>query len=215
MTNWNGWAGRILFVDLETRKIEVEELSREFALKYVGGSGFGSRLLYDMSRPGLDAFDPASPMIIGQGPLSGTLAPASGRYQLVAKSPLTGFFMRSNGGGNFGPEMKWAGYDLIVVRGASEKPVYLWIEDDEVEIRDASHLWGKTTWDTLSTIRSELGDQEIAALTIGPAGENLCYSSCVLSDISRAAGKGGLGAIWGSKKLKAIAIRGSRGVNVA
>lgn len=211
----NGWAGKILKVDLTARKIETESLSRELATKYIGGRGFGARILYDEVGPEVDALSPESIIIIGQGPLSGTLAPSAGRYELVAKSPLTGILGRSNGGGNFGPEMKWAGYDLIIISGQSEDPVYLWIEDDRIELRDASHLWGQTTWRTRELICDELGDPDIATLVIGPAGENLCFSSCVISDRSRAAGKCSIGALWGSKKLKAVAVRGNKGVNVA
>ncbi len=215
MATMNGWAGKILKVDLSEHKIESEVLPRDWAEKYVGGSGFGARVLYDEVGPDIDPLDPKAVIIIGQGPLSGTLAPASGRYELVAKSPLTGIYARSNGGGNFGPEMKWAGYDLIIICGKSENPVYLWIEDDHVELRDASHLWGHTTWETRQMICQELGDPDVATLLIGPAGENLCFSSCVISDLSRAAGKCSIGAIWGSKNLKGVACRGSKGVTVA
>ena len=134
-----GWAGKILDVDLTTRKIKTEPLSKDWAVKYIGGSGFMARVLYDEVGPEVDALSPENIALIGQGPLSGTLAPSSGRYEVAAKSPLTGIYGRSNGGGNFGPEMKWAGYDLIIIRGKSENPVYLWIEDDHVELRDASN----------------------------------------------------------------------------
>lgn len=215
MSGWNGWAGKILRVDLSTKQIEMEPLSEEFALKYIGGRGFGGRILYDEVGPEIDAFDPENIIIIGQGPLCGTLAPSSGRFEMVAKSPLTGIFGSSNGGGFFGPEMKWAGYDLIIIRGKSEKPVYLWINDDVVELKDAGHLWGKDTWVTQQIIRDELRDDNIKTLKIGLAGENLCFSSCVIADLSRAAGKCGFGALWGSKKLKAVAVRGTKGVNIA
>ena len=211
----NGWAGKILNVDLTTRKIETESLSKEFAIKYLGGSIFGARILYDEVGPEVDALSPENIIIIGQGPLSGTLAPSASRYQLVTKSPLTGILGRSNGGGNFGPEMKWAGYDLIIIRGKSENPVYLWIEDDHVELRDASHLWGQATFTARHLIHDEIGDPDIATLLIGPAGENLCFSSAVICDTSRAAGRCSIAAVWGSKKLKGVAVCGSTGVNVA
>ncbi|MFC1592709.1 aldehyde ferredoxin oxidoreductase family protein [Candidatus Omnitrophota bacterium] len=228
MTSWHGWAGTILDVDLTTRKVNKEPLSREFATKYIGGSGFGARILYDEVPPGDNALEPENVIIIGQGPLSGTLAPSGGRYELVSKSPLTGIYARSNGGGFFGPEMKSAGYDLIIIRGKSETPVYLWIDDEHVEIRDATPLWGKDTWTTQRMIREELGnhdmtiphfrhlgDADIQVLKIGPAGENLCYSSCVIGNLGRAAGRCSMGAVWGSKKLKAVAVHGRKGVSVA
>lgn len=215
MAVMNGWAGKILKVYLTEHKVETEDLPRDWAEKYIGGSGFGARILYDEAGPEINPLDPEAIIIIGQGPLSGTLAPSSGRYEIVAKSPLTGIFARSNGGGNFGPEMKWAGYDLIIIYGKSKTPVYLWIEDDHVELKEAGHLWGHTTWEARDIICRELGDIDIATLLIGPAGENLCFSSCVIGDLSRAAGKCSIGAIWGSKNLKGIACHGSQGVNVA
>ena len=209
------WAGTILNVDLSSMKVSRETLSREFATKYIGGSGFGARILYDEVGPEVDPLGPENIAIIGQGPLTGTTAPSGGRYVLISKSPHTGIYGRSNGGGSFGPEMKYAGYDLIVIRGRAEKPVYLWIDDDHVELKDATHLWGKDTWTTHRMIREELGDPDIKTLKIGPAGENMCYSSCVVGDLSRAAGRNSFGAVWGSKNLKAVAARGSKGVKVA
>lgn len=212
---WYGWAGTILRVNLTKGEVVKEPLSRDFAKKYIGGSGFGVRILYDEVGPEVDALSPDNLIIVGQGPLSGTGAPSSGRYDIITKSPLTGIYLRTNGGGFFAPEMKWAGYDLIVISGSSEKPVYLSIDDDKVELRDASHLWGKDTWVSQEMLRDELGDPNVESLRIGPAGENLCYCSCVISNLSRAAGRHGAGAVWGSKKLKAIAVRGTKGVEVA
>ena len=210
-----GWAGAVLDVDLTSGKITRRELDRDFAIKYIGGSGFGVRILYDEVGPDIDPLDEKNITIIGQGPLCGTLAPSSGRYDVVSKAPITEIFNRTNGGGFFGPEMKYAGYDLIIIRGKSEKPVYLWINDDHVEIKDASHLWGQDTWVTQQMIRDELGNRRIRTLKIGPAGENQCYCSCLIGDLARAAGRGSTGAVWGAKKLKAIAVRGTRGVRVA
>ena len=219
----NGWAGKILNIDLTTGKIEVETLNKAWAVKHIGGSGFGGRILFDEVGPEVDALSPENVAIIASSPLNGTLAPASGRCELISKSPLTGIFGRSNIGGNFGPEMKSAGYDLIVVRGASEKPVYIWIEDDHVELRDASHLWGQTVWATRDMICKEhkapVTDRRdfgaIATLLIGPAGENQSLAACIMGGRARAAGDGANGAVWGSKKLKGVAIRGSKGVNIA
>ena len=189
MTTWYSWAGTILNVDLTSMKVSQEPLSKEFAVKYIGGSGFGARILYDEVEPTDNALEPDNVLVITQGTLSGTAAPSGGRYDLITKSPLTRIFTRSNGGGFFGPEMKFAGSDLIIVRGRAERPVYLWIDDDQVELRDARHLWDKDTWTARRMIQTELGDTEIQTLLIGPAGENLCYSSCVISNLGRAAGK--------------------------
>ncbi|MFC1956051.1 aldehyde ferredoxin oxidoreductase family protein [Chloroflexota bacterium] len=219
----DGWAGKVLNVDLTTGEIEKEPLDREWAIKYIGGSCFGARILYDKVGPEVDPLGPDNITVIATGPLNGTLAPSSGRCELVAKSPLTGIFGRSNVGGNFGPEMKFAGYDLIIIRGKSENPVYLWIDDDKVELRDASHLWGQTVWSSRDMLCSEnkgsiidrrnLGN--VSTLLIGPAGENLSLAACVMSGRARAAGDGAIGAVWGSKKLKGIAVKSSKGVNVA
>ncbi len=215
MVEWNGWSGTILAVDLTTGEIKKEPLDKELAVKYIGGRGIATRLLYDEVGSETEPLGPDNVIIVSPGVLCGTIAPSAGRYDLTSKSPYTGIYAASNGGGFFGPELRWAGYDLIIIRGRSEKPVYLWIDDDDVEIRDASHIWGQDTWVTQQMIRDELSDPEIKTLKIGPAGENLCFSSCVIGDLSRAAGKTAIGAVWGSKKLKAIAVRGSKGVNIA
>jgi aldehyde:ferredoxin oxidoreductase len=219
----NGWAGRILEVDLTNRRVETSPLPSEWAEKYMGGKGFGARILYDEVGPEVDALSPGSVIIIASGLLDGTFAPASSRCEVIAKSPMTGIYGRSNVGHGFGAEMKWAGYDLIVIRGESERPVYLWIWDDHVEIKDARHLWGKSVWNARLAIcdehRTRAGDKgflsEIATLLIGPAGENLSLASCVMSGFAKAAGTCSIGAVWGSKKLKGVAIRGSKGVHVA
>ncbi|MBI2860097.1 MAG: aldehyde ferredoxin oxidoreductase family protein [Chloroflexi bacterium] len=208
--NWYGWAGTVLEVDLASGDIQRKPLSRDFAREYIGGSGFGVKLLYDELEPGADPLGPENIIIIGQGPLAGTAAPSSGRYEMVSKSPVTGLYLRSNGGGFFAPEMRWAGYDLIIIRGRAEQPVYLNIADDRAELRPAAGVWGLNTWDTEKAIRQELGDDNVQVLKIGPAGEKLCLTSCVIANLSNAAGRMGTGAVWGSKNLKAIAISSSR-----
>ena len=215
MDAWHGWAGWILDVDLTSGAVLRRGLPREWAIQYIGGSLFGCRLLYDLVGPEVDALSPENVVIIGQGPLGGTLSPAAGRTELVTKSPLTGLYLRSNAGGFFGPELKWAGYDLLILRGRSPHPVYLSIKDDEVELRDAQHLWGLDTWVTEERLREELRDPATKTLKIGPAGERLCRSAAVIVDLARAAAKGGSAAVLGSKQLKAIAVRGTRGVKVA
>lgn len=191
-----------------------EPLSLDFATKYIGGSGFGARILYDEVPAGVDPLGQENVIIIGQGALSGTPF-AAGRYDLISKSPLTGIYARSNGGGFFGPELKYAGYDLIVIRGKAERPVYLWIDDEYVEIKDASHLWGKDTWATQRIIQEELDDPDIQVLKIGPGGENMSYQAAVIGNLGRAAGKVAIGAVWGAKNLKAVAVRGSGRLKLA
>jgi aldehyde:ferredoxin oxidoreductase len=209
-----GWAERILIVDLNTGKIEINPLSQELKTKYLGGRGINSWFLYQMVKPGIDPLSPENPLIFGTGPLSGTLAPAS-RFTVTAKSPLTGILGDANCGGGFSAELKWAGYDHIVIQGVASKPVYLWINDDQVELRDASNLWGKTVQDSAVLLKQELGDPGVQFALIGPAGENLVRLACVIGSNYRGAARTGMGAVMGSKKLKAIAVRGTRGVKIA
>ncbi|MDP3880096.1 MAG: aldehyde ferredoxin oxidoreductase N-terminal domain-containing protein [Dehalococcoidales bacterium] len=215
MTDWYGWAGNILNVDLTSMKVSNEELSPEFAAKYIGGDGFGIRTIYDEVGPEVDPLSPENVVVIGNGPLAGTITPGSSRFDVISKSPLTGIFARSNGSGGFGPEMKFAGYDLIVIRGKAEKPVYLWLNDGRAEIRDAAHLWGKDTWTTDHLIQQELNNSDIHSIKIGPSGENLGFSSAIIGDLGRAAGRMSLAAVWGSKNLKAVAALGNKEVKVA
>ena len=210
-----GWAGSFLNVDLTKGKIEKEPLSPEFAEKYLGGIGFNSARLFDLVKPGVDALSPKNVLMFGVGPLAGTLYPGNARLTITSKSPLTDAFGSANIGGFTGAEMRYAGYDQIAVFGKAKKPVYLWIDDDKVEIRDAVHLWGKSTWETGMIIREEIGDPEIQTLVIGPAGENLVRIACVVNPPRGAAGRSGMGAVMGSKNLKAIAVRGSKAVKVA
>jgi len=210
-----GWAGTVLNVDLTRGRIKKEQLSLEFARKYLGGKGFNSARLFDLLSPGVDALSPENVIMFAVGPLAGTLYPGNTRLTVTAKSPLTDIFGDTNIGGSVGAELKYAGYDQLLVFGKSKKPVYLWIDGGEVELREASHLWGTTTWEAGLAIRQELGDPEIQILTIGQAGENLVRFANIISPLGRAAGRTGMGAVMGSKNLKAIAIRGTRGVKVA
>lgn len=209
-----GWADRILLVDLTAGKVEVATLSQELKLGYLGGRGINSRLLYQETRPGIDPLSPENPLIFGTGPLTGTIAPAS-RFTVTAKSPLTGILGDANCGGGFSAELKWAGYDHILIRGSSPKPVYLLIHDAQVELRDASHLWGKTVLETEKAIKVELESPELEVAGIGQAGENLVRLACVIGSSYRAAARTGMGAVMGAKKLKAVAVYGSRGVPIA
>lgn len=210
-----GWAERILRIELTRGKVFKQPLPNEWKKKFIGGRGINSYLLFNEVSPEIGAFDPENRLIFGVGPLTGTLAPASGRFTVTAKSPLTEILGDANCGGFWGPELKYAGYDQVVIEGRSKKPVYLLIDDDHVELREASHLWGRDTWETQDMIREELGDQKIKVACIGPAGENLVRFACIITGLKNAAGRTGMGAVMGSKKVKAIAVRGTQGVKIA
>ncbi|MBT9139567.1 MAG: putative oxidoreductase YdhV [Dehalococcoidia bacterium] len=209
MYKYGGYAGKYIRVDLSERKIRVEETPPELVHDYLGGAGLAARLLWDEVEPEVKPLSPQNKIIFATGPVTGTLFPPSGRYAVVSLSPLTGHWGEAHAGGAFSPELKYAGYDFIILEGKAEKPVYLCIEDDLVELRDASHLWGKDTSKTTDLICAENGDPEIKVACIGPAGENLVRYACVINDYYRAAGRTGMGAVMGSKNLKAIAVRGS------
>lgn len=208
-----GWTGTILRVDLSNGKIKKERLKKDIGDKYIGARGLASKILYDEMDPKVDPLSPQNKLIFATGPLTGTYATSGGRYNVVTKGPLTGTIAASNSGGYFGPELKYAGYDLVIFEGRSEKPVYLYIYDDEVELRDASHLWGKNTHETTETLMEEHGDNFKVAC-IGPGGEKQVLFANVINDMHRAAGRTGVGAVMGSKQLKAIAVRGTKGISV-
>jgi aldehyde:ferredoxin oxidoreductase len=210
------YAGRILHVDLETGKTELEPLKEEMAKKYIGGIGLGMRLFLDNSKAGVDPFSPKNPLVFATGPLSGTMAPSAGNsYAVASKSPLTEGIAESKAHGFFGAELKRAGYDAVVIKGKSEKLVYLWIDDDSVQLMDAQHLKLKSPHETEKAIREELGDFYIRVSAIGEAGEKLVRTACIINDEFRAIGRTGMGAVMGSKNLKAVAVRGTNDVNVA
>ena len=211
-----GYAGRILHVDLSTGKTETEPLKEELAKKYIGGIGLGMRLLIDHTKPGVDPLSPENPLILATGPLSGTMGPTAGNgHAFVAKSPQSGAVGEAKSHGFFGAELKRAGYDAVIFKGRAEKPVYVWIDDDTVQLMDAKHLWGKSPSETEDAIIEELKDHYIRVAAIGPAGEKLVRIACILNDRTRAAGRTGMGTVMGSKNLKAIALRGSKDVTVA
>ena len=211
----NGWAGQRLRVDLTTGKITKEPHSYEYRRKWIGGRGYNSEVIYNEVPANLDPYDPKARVCFGVGPVSGTAAPSTGRVTVSAKSPLTGGFGDSNMGGHWGAELKYAGYDQVIIQGRAKKPVYIWIDDDKVEIRDASHLWGKFPREADQMIKEEIGDEDIHIMMIGPAGENMVRFACTFNDVWRAAGRTGTGGVIGSKNLKAIATRGSGTVKVA
>ena len=210
------YAKRILYVDLTTGKTETKPLKEELAKNYIGGIGLGMRLFLDNSKEGADPLSPENPLIFITGPLTGTMAPSAGNsYAVVSKSPLTGGINESKAHGFFGAELKRAGYDAIIFTGKSEKLVYAWIDDDSVQLIDAKHLTGKSPQETEETIREELGDWYVRVSAIGEAGEKLVRVGCIINDEFRAIGRGGMGAVMGSKNLKAVAVRGTNDVNVA
>jgi aldehyde:ferredoxin oxidoreductase len=210
------YAGKILRVDLSTGKTETEPMGEEMAKQYIGGIGLGIRLLVDNLKEGTDAFSPENPLIFVTGPLSGTMGPTAGNgYAVVSKSPATGGVAEAKAHGFFGPDLKRAGYDAVIITGKAEKPVYLWIDDDRVQLMDAQSLWGKSPHETDVAIRKDLGDYYIRVSAIGPAGEKLCRFASIINDEFRAIGRTGMGAVMGSKNLKALAVRGTRDVNVA
>jgi len=201
---------------LTTGKTKVEPLNEELARKYIGGIGLGIRLLIDHSKPGVDPFSPENPLILTTGPLSGTMWPTGGNgHAFVSKSPQSFGVGESKSHGSFGAELKRAGYDAVIFTGRAEKPVYAWIDDDTVQLVDAQHLWGKSPAETEDIIKEELGDFYIRVAAIGVAGEKLVRIACIINEKTRAAGRTGMGAVMGSKNLKAIALRGTKDVTVA
>ncbi len=206
-----GYMGKILRVNLSTKKISEEPINEELAKKFIGARGYAAKILFDEVDPNIDPLGEKNKLIFATGPLTLTPSPTSGRYDVVTKSPLNNVIAGSNSGGYWGPELKKAGYDILIIEGKSEKPVYLWISEDKVELKDASHLWGKDTYETTDTIIDELGgDKQIKVACIGPAGENLVKFSAIINEKARAAGRTGVGAVMGSKKLKAVAVRGHK-----
>ena len=210
-----GYAGKILFVDLTKGTWEEKELTADLARDFIGGYGIGAKILYNLMPPGADPLGPDNILGFVTGPVTGTKAFFSGRYTLVHKSPVTGGWNDANSGGYFGPELKKAGYDAVFISGMAEKPVYLYINDGKVEIRDASHLWGKDTKETWAELKKETGEPRLRVVAIGPAGEMLSLLACPINDGHRAPGRGGGGAVMGSKKLKAIAVRGTEVIAMA
>jgi len=210
---YGGYIGQLLRVNLTNKGITKEPLREDWARDFVGGVGLSARILYDELPPRVDALGLENKLVMMTGPVNGTIIPAASRSSVCAKSPYTGSFFHSIFGGFLGPELKFAGYDGLIIEGQADYPVYLWIDDDKVEIRDAGHLWGKDPFKTQEVLRKEIGDEEIHIATIGLAGEEKASYAMILCDI-RAAGRGGMGAVMGSKKLKAIVIRGTGGVTV-
>ena len=210
-----GYWNKILHVDLGDRSIWIEEPGDAFFRRYGGGRGLIAHYLLKYVPRGADPLGPDNVLVIAPGVITGAPVPGAGRHSVGAKSPLTGGFGESEAGGFWGAELKRAGWDAIVFHGVSPVPVYLWINDGTVEIRDAGHLWGRITGDVEETLLEELGDPRIRVAQIGPAGENLVRYACIANDLNEVAGRTGMGAVMGSKRLKAIAVRGKIPVRIA
>ncbi len=211
----HSFAGKLLEVNLSDGEIIKKPLDEEKVLTYLGARGFNARLLWELVGPGVDPLGPENVLIIGTGTLTGTSAPTSGRTTVTCKGPATGLYLKTNVGGHFGTELKFAGYDYIVIKGRSTKPVYLLIIDGRVEIRDAGDLWGKDVRETTRAIEQAHEDPDIQVACIGPAGENKVLFSSIMTSYYNAAARGGVGAVMGSKNLKAVAVRGHGGITVA
>lgn len=210
------YTGKILHVNVSNGNVKTKTFDDEFAQTYIGGTGFGIKTLIDNQKPGIDAFDPENPLIYALGAVCGTMVPcAASKFGVFAKSPQSNMLGEAYSTGAWGAELRHAGYDIIVIKGKAKKPVYLWIDDESVQLMDASHIWGKSTLETEETIKKDLGDQYIRVSAIGQGGENLVRVACLINDYFRAAGRTGLGAVMGSKNLKAVAVRGSNDVKVA
>jgi aldehyde:ferredoxin oxidoreductase len=206
----NGYNGKILRVNLTRKTAVAEELDLMLCRRYIGGAGFISYYLWKELKPGIEPLSPDNKLIFSLGPLSGLQLPGAARHSVGAKSPLTGTIAKAESGGFWSAELKRAGYDVIIVEGKADKPVYLWIQDGEASIRDAGHLWGKETKETQDAIRKEMGDDRIQVALIGPGGENLVRYACIMHGLHDASARGGVGAVMGSKNLKAIAVRGHK-----
>ncbi len=210
------WAGKVLRVDLSAGTVKSEPLNMAWAREYLGSRGLGSKYLVEETDPKVDPLAPANKIIWATGPLTGTMASTGGRYTVITKGPLTGAIACSNSGGYWGAELKMAGWDMVIFEGASPKPVYLLIQDDVAELKDASGLWGKTVWETEETLKKTHQDPLLRISCIGGAGENKVLFAAIVNDLHRAAGRSGVGAVMGSKNLKAVAVRGTKGVgNIA
>jgi aldehyde:ferredoxin oxidoreductase len=207
LMEFHGYSGKVLRVNLTVKKTYVEPLREDYVKQFIGGRGFGVKILWDELKAGVDTLGPENRLVISVGPLAGTKVQSASRWVAQFKSPLTGIYCRSVGGGFFGAELKFAGYDVIVVEGRADKPVYIWADGDKVEFRDAGKVWGMNTLATRDFILEET-DERARMVTIGPAGERLVKISAIVTDDSRTAARGGGGAVMGSKNLKAIVVKG-------
>jgi len=207
------WKGKILRVNLSDGTIKAEPLNQEYAEQYIGARGLGTKYFTEEVDPKVDPLSPENKVIFMTGPLTGTFAGSGGRYNVVTKGPLNGTIAASNSGGTFGPELKYAGWDGIIFEGRADSPVYLSIYNDQVELKSAAELWGQDVFATTDALKAAM-DEEAKVCCIGPAGENLVKYACIMNEYHRAAGRSGVGAVMGSKNLKAIVVKGSQGIVV-
>lgn len=214
MTVKGGYINKIARIDLTKKKVRIHELNRELIMDYIGGRGWGAKIIWDEVPRGVDPFSPDNKVVIATGPLTGVYFTGTGKTTLCSKSPLTGAYGDSNVGGRFGVELKQAGFDAIIVEGASPEPVYIKVFDGEVSIEKATHLWGLGSIETEEAIKRDFKVGSLSCLTIGPAGENKVYFACITSDFGRQAGRTGIGAVLGSKKVKAIVASGSMDIPI-
>lgn len=205
---------KIVRLNLSKKKSKIEEINVNLYKKYIGGRGIAAKIYYDEIGPNVDPLSPENKIIFFTGPITGTPAFGSSKCTLATKSPLTGIYLCSNAGGHFGAELKFAGYDGIIIEGRAEEPIYIFIKDNLIEFKNAKHLWGKDIWETQKIIKEETHDDRTRVAAIGPSGEKIVKFACIMSD-DRSFGRGGAGAVMGSKNLKAIAIRGTGKVEVA
>ncbi|MGD0915133.1 MAG: aldehyde ferredoxin oxidoreductase family protein [Thermodesulfobacteriota bacterium] len=209
-----GYIGKMLWVNLSNHKLKDEVLDEKLCRRFIGGYGLGANIVFSLQKAGVTPLDQDSILGILTGPLTGTAALGGSRYTVVGKSPLTGGWGDANSGGDFGPYLKFAGYDAVFFTGRSEKPIYLFINNGKAELRDAAHLWSKDCYETEDILKLELG-KNVKVACIGPSGERLVLIASVINDRGRAAGRSGLGAVMGSKRLKAVAVKGNMKVSVA
>ncbi len=214
-SSYKGYRGQSLVINLNNNSIKKISTDKEMIDKYLGGRGWAIKYLFDNLNQGIAPLEQENILVISLGPLTGTLAPSTARYTIASKSPLTGGIGYANAGGHFAPELAYAGYDAIFIHGKSKNPKYIFIKDEFVELKDAQHIWSKDTWETDELIKKELGDENFQILSIGQGGENLVRYSAIMNNLSRAAARTGVGAVMGSKNLKAIAVRGTGSVEVA
>ena len=215
MDDLYGYAGKVLRIDLTMEKTRISKLEKNLILNFLGGRGFNSKRLYDEVKPGIDPLNPQNKLYFATGPLVGTMFPTASRFNVSAKSPLTNILGDSNAGGHFAPELKFAGYDQVILEGRSKKPVYITIDDGDIEFRDASHLIGKDVYETDDLIKADLADRRVQIAIVGPAAENKVRYAGIYVNLMRAAGRTGMGTVMASKGVKALAIRGTGSIEVA
>ncbi|MBD3182564.1 aldehyde ferredoxin oxidoreductase [Candidatus Poribacteria bacterium] len=209
-----GYNGKILRVDLTEEKTWIEEPGEEIYRTYLGGAGLAAYYIIKELPKGVDPLSPDNMLVLACSVITGTPVPGASRFTAAAKSPLTGAYGEAEAGGWWGPELKWAGFDAIIIKGKASKPVYLWIKDGEVEIRDAGKIWGMETGDSQDAIKEELDEEKVRILQIGPGGEKMVRYACLINELKHANGRTGMGAVMGSKNLKAIAVRGTNKIEM-